>query len=162
MCLCFKGGPGCSSFDGLMMEVGPWKIDGKGGLKTVEGGWEEYTHMVYSAYSTIAATSIMLNAVPAVDQPVGTGFSYTSTDRYVHSLPEASEQFVQFLRTWYKVFPEYIDMDVCIPLSCNFPGADGGCTDVSWRREFRRPIHPLFRYAIPLYPCKLLLTRSKS
>jgi len=43
----FNGGPGCSSFDGLMMEIGPWRIDGQGGLKTVEGGWEEYTHMVY-------------------------------------------------------------------------------------------------------------------
>lgn len=89
----FNGGPGCSSFDGLMMEIGPWRIDGRGGLKTVEGGWEEYTHMVY------------------VDQPAGTGFSYTSTDNYVHSLPQASEQFIQFLRTWYKVFPEYLIMD---------------------------------------------------
>ena len=33
------------------MEVGPWRVDGKGGLKTVEGGWEEYTHMVYGACS---------------------------------------------------------------------------------------------------------------
>ena len=32
------------------MEVGPWKVDGKGGLKTVEGGWEEYTHMIYGMY----------------------------------------------------------------------------------------------------------------
>lgn len=31
------------------MEMGPWRIDGHGGLKTVEGGWEEYTTMVYSA-----------------------------------------------------------------------------------------------------------------
>jgi carboxypeptidase D len=30
-----------------MMEVGPWRVDGKGGLKTIEGGWEEYTNMVY-------------------------------------------------------------------------------------------------------------------
>ena len=44
-----QGGPGCSSFDGLMMEVGPWRIDGHGGLKTIEGGWEEYTTMVYSS-----------------------------------------------------------------------------------------------------------------
>jgi len=29
------------------MEIGPWRIDGQGGLVTVEGGWEEYTHMVY-------------------------------------------------------------------------------------------------------------------
>jgi len=89
----FNGGPGCSSFDGLMMEIGPWRVDGKGGLKAVEGGWEEYTHMVY------------------VDQPAGTGFSYTSTNHYVHSLPQASEQIVHFLRTWYQVFPEYLSMD---------------------------------------------------
>ena len=31
------------------MEVGPWRIDGNGGLKTVQGGWEEYTTMVYGA-----------------------------------------------------------------------------------------------------------------
>lgn len=43
----FNGGPGCSSFDGLMMEVGPWRLDGKGGLNRLEGGWEEYTTMVY-------------------------------------------------------------------------------------------------------------------
>lgn len=49
--LCFQGGPGCSSFDGLMMEVGPWRVDGNGGLKIVEGGWEEYTTMVYGRHS---------------------------------------------------------------------------------------------------------------
>ncbi|KAG5634532.1 hypothetical protein H0H81_001640 [Sphagnurus paluster] len=87
------GGPGCSSFDGLMMEVGPWRMDGKGGFKVVEGGWEEYTTMVY------------------VDQPAGTGFSYTSTDRYVHTLNEASTQFLEFLRNWYQVFPEYKNVD---------------------------------------------------
>ncbi|KAJ7462074.1 Alpha/Beta hydrolase protein [Mycena latifolia] len=89
----FNGGPGCSSFDGLMMEVGPWRMDGKGGFKTAEGGWEEYTTMVY------------------VDQPAGTGFSYTSTDRYVHTLDEASSQFMEFQRNFYKVFPEYQHMD---------------------------------------------------
>ncbi|KAJ7265474.1 alpha/beta-hydrolase [Mycena haematopus] len=89
----FNGGPGCSSFDGLMMEVGPWRMDGKGGFNVAEGGWEEYTTMVY------------------VDQPAGTGFSYTSTDRYVHTLEEASTQFLEFLRNFYKVFPEYQHMD---------------------------------------------------
>ncbi|KAJ7886693.1 Alpha/Beta hydrolase protein [Mycena leptocephala] len=89
----FNGGPGCSSFDGLMMEVGPWRMDGKGGFKVAEGGWEEYTTMVY------------------VDQPAGTGFSYTSTDRYVHTLEEASSQFIEFMHNFYKVFPEYQYMD---------------------------------------------------
>lgn len=32
------------------MEIGPWRVDGNGGLKVVEGGWEEYTTMVYSEY----------------------------------------------------------------------------------------------------------------
>lgn len=89
----FNGGPGCSSFDGLMMEVGPWRIDGEGGLKTVEGGWNEYTTMVY------------------VDQPAGTGLSYTSTNRYVHGLQQTTDQLMEFLRTFYKVFPEYETVD---------------------------------------------------
>ncbi|KAF7352316.1 Carboxypeptidase [Mycena venus] len=89
----FNGGPGCSSFDGLMMEVGPWRMDGKGGFNVAEGGWEEYTTMLY------------------IDQPAGTGFSYTSTDKYVHTLEEASSQFIEFMRNFYKVFPEYHDMD---------------------------------------------------
>ncbi len=29
------------------MEVGPWRMDGKGGFQVKEGGWEEYTTMVY-------------------------------------------------------------------------------------------------------------------
>ncbi|KAH9943181.1 alpha/beta-hydrolase [Epithele typhae] len=91
-----NGGPGCSSFDGLMMEVGPWRVDNKGGLKFASGGWEEYTTVVY------------------VDQPAGTGFSYTSSNRYDHELPEASAHFVEFLRNFYKVFPEYQDVDAYI------------------------------------------------
>ncbi|KAG7097454.1 hypothetical protein E1B28_004799 [Marasmius oreades] len=89
----FNGGPGCSSFDGLMMEVGPWRMDGKGGFDVAEGGWEEYTTMIY------------------VDQPAGTGFSYTSSNNYVHNLEEASSQLLEFLRNFYRVFPEYHRMD---------------------------------------------------
>ncbi|KAG1806423.1 alpha beta-hydrolase [Suillus plorans] len=89
----FNGGPGCSSFDGLMMEVGPWRIDGEGGLRTVDGGWDEYTTVVY------------------VDQPAGTGLSYTSTNHYVHGLQQTTDQLMEFLRTFYKVFPEYETVD---------------------------------------------------
>ncbi|CAE6396838.1 unnamed protein product [Rhizoctonia solani] len=89
----FNGGPGCSSFDGLMMEVGPWRIDGKGGLKLIENGWEEYTHVVY------------------IDQPPGTGFSYASTDKYLHELDEAASHVVQFMKNFYAVFPELEEMD---------------------------------------------------
>ena len=33
-----------------MMETGPFRPDGKGGLETIEGGWEEYTNMVFGTY----------------------------------------------------------------------------------------------------------------
>ncbi|KAK2465938.1 hypothetical protein APHAL10511_001579 [Amanita phalloides] len=89
----FNGGPGCSSFDGLMMEVGPWRMDGKGGFRVQEGGWEEYTTMVY------------------IDQPAGTGFSYTSSDHFVKTPQEASEQWIVFLKNFYQVFPQYRNMD---------------------------------------------------
>ncbi|THH11718.1 hypothetical protein EW145_g477 [Phellinidium pouzarii] len=83
----------CSSFDGLMMETGPFRVDGQGGLKTVEGGWEEYTNMVF------------------VDQPAGTGYSYTSTNRFVHELSSAADQVVEFMHNFYQIFPEYQQMD---------------------------------------------------
>ncbi|TDL29373.1 KEX1 protein [Rickenella mellea] len=92
----FNGGPGCSSLDGLMMEVGPWRVDGKGGLNATDGGWEEYTTMVY------------------VDQPAGTGLSYTSTNHFVHELSDAAGQVVEFLQNFYDVFPEYQDMETYV------------------------------------------------
>jgi carboxypeptidase D len=92
------------------MEIGPWRMHDDEQLYTEEGGWEEYTNIVY------------------LDQPVGTGFSYAATDRYVHELSDvcfsmfcvyylftwhqASDQVIEFMRNFYKVFPEYQHMDV--------------------------------------------------
>ena len=36
------------------MEIGPWRVDGKGGLKLVDGGWEEYANVLYSTWLLIA------------------------------------------------------------------------------------------------------------
>ena len=70
-----------------MMEVGPWRVDGKGGLKRVEGGWEEYTTMVYSAFS-LGTVNRRISNTPIVDQPAGTGFSYTASNKYLHELDQ--------------------------------------------------------------------------
>ena len=50
----FQGGPGYSSFDGLLMEIGPWRMDEEGMPRTV-GGWEEYMTMVYGMFQVSVA-----------------------------------------------------------------------------------------------------------
>lgn len=41
------------------MEVGPWRIDGEGGLRTIDGGWDEYTTVVYGkSIKSVASTKL--------------------------------------------------------------------------------------------------------
>jgi carboxypeptidase D len=47
-----------------------------------------------------------------VDQPAGTGYSYVSTNGYVHELDVAADHVVDFLKRFYRVFPEFQNMDV--------------------------------------------------
>lgn len=87
-----NGGPGCSSEDGALMEIGAYRVkDGTNGpkLEYNDGSWDEFANVMF------------------VDNPVGTGFSYVDTDSYVHELPDMANQFVQFLEKWFALFPEY-------------------------------------------------------
>lgn len=73
------------------MEIGPWRMHGKGGLKMIEGGWDEYAHVLYRKQLVPVRTRYILLTSrhrAAVDQPVGTGFSYASTDSYVKELDQ--------------------------------------------------------------------------
>lgn len=47
----FNGGPGCSSFDGGLMEIGPFRLapHGDGKLVELEGAWNEYANVIFSA-----------------------------------------------------------------------------------------------------------------
>jgi len=70
------------------MESGPFRIDGKGGLKLITGGWEEFSTIIFRM---VSITNIY-NALTSfsVDQPAGTGLSYAPTDSYVTELTQVS------------------------------------------------------------------------
>jgi carboxypeptidase D len=84
-----NGGPGCSSEDGALMEVGPYRLKDSATLEYNPGSWDEFANIMF------------------VDNPVGTGFSYVDTDSYVHELPDMANQYVMFLEKWFALFPEY-------------------------------------------------------
>lgn len=65
-----NGGPGCSSMDGALMEVGPYRLKDDHTLEENPGSWHEFANVMF------------------VDQPVGTGYSYVNTDHYLHELSE--------------------------------------------------------------------------
>lgn len=87
-----NGGPGCSSMDGALMEAGPFRINDDGKVIKNEGSWHNAGDIVF------------------VDQPAGTGFSYTK--EYDHDLDQVAWQFLKFMEEYYKIFPEDRDNEI--------------------------------------------------
>ncbi|KAL8701153.1 MAG: hypothetical protein Q9201_005069, partial [Fulgogasparrea decipioides] len=94
--LWLNGGPGCSSMDGALMEIGPYRLKDKENLVYNNGAWDEFANVLF------------------VDNPVGTGYSYVDTDSYVTELTEMANQMVQFLEKFFTLFPEYATNDLYI------------------------------------------------
>jgi carboxypeptidase D len=92
--LWLNGGPGCSSMDGAMMEVGPYRVREGGNLEYNNGSWDEFANLLF------------------VDQPVGTGFSYVNTNSYLTELDQMADHMIIFLEKWFALFPEYEHDDV--------------------------------------------------
>ncbi|SPO06660.1 probable Pheromone-processing carboxypeptidase KEX1 [Cephalotrichum gorgonifer] len=84
-----NGGPGCSSEDGALMEVGPYRMKDNTTLVYNNGSWSEFANLLF------------------VDNPVGTGYSYVNTNSYVTELDQMAGQFVIFLEKYFALFPEY-------------------------------------------------------
>jgi hypothetical protein len=78
------------------MEIGPYRVRSGGKLDRINGSWDEFANLLF------------------VDNPVGTGFSYTDTDSYVSELEDMANQFIVFLEKWFKIFPEFAHDDVSI------------------------------------------------
>jgi len=94
--LWLNGGPGCSSMDGAMMEIGPYRVREGGKLEYNNGSWDEFANLLF------------------IDQPVGTGFSYVNTDSYLTELDQMAAHMVIFLEKWFALFPEYEHDDLYI------------------------------------------------
>jgi carboxypeptidase D len=79
-----NGGPGCSSMDGLWLETGPFRL-----THTPEDDWK----IDISEHSWHKAPAYVL----FVDQPVGTGLSFTTSENYVTNDDEINTEFYYFL-----------------------------------------------------------------
>ncbi|KAE8008168.1 hypothetical protein FH972_004708 [Carpinus fangiana] len=101
--LWLTGGPGCSSFSGIVYEIGPIEFD----INTYTGGLPRLINYTYAWTKT--ASIIFLDA------PVGTGFSYSTTQEgWPSSDSKSAEQSYQFLRKWLDEHPQYLPVQLFI------------------------------------------------
>lgn len=91
-----NGGPGCSSMDGALMEIGPYRVLDQGKLQYNNGSWDEFANVIF------------------IDNPVGTGFSYVEGDAYLHELQDMADQMMIFLEKFFQLFPQYESDDLYI------------------------------------------------
>ncbi|ODQ45989.1 hypothetical protein PICMEDRAFT_73467 [Pichia membranifaciens NRRL Y-2026] len=86
-----NGGPGCSSMDGALMEVGPLRVHNKTSVIWNEG-WLNVGDLVF------------------IDQPLGTGFSSrNSGDNYDTNLQESSSHLFTFVEKYFEIFASDYD-----------------------------------------------------
>ncbi|OLY84551.1 Pheromone-processing carboxypeptidase KEX1 [Smittium mucronatum] len=88
--LWLNGGPGCTSMDGMFLENGPYIFD------------KEKQKLVMRDYAWTNLVDVLY-----IDQPFGTGFSPTSGSGFAQTYVDADRYLVNFLESFYKVFPEY-------------------------------------------------------
>jgi carboxypeptidase D len=84
-----NGGPGCSSMDGLFLENGPFRFEKENGeyrLKPNEHSW----------HKTPAFTLY-------IDQPVGTGLSFTTSNKHPSNDDQVNQDFYFFIQSFFKL-----------------------------------------------------------
>ncbi|CAM8901476.1 unnamed protein product [Rhodiola kirilowii] len=101
--LWLTGGPGCSGFHDLIYEIGPMQFDihnypgGLPSLTPLEEAWTKTASIIF------------------VDSPVGTGYSYSTTQAgWPSSDTIAAEQVYQFLVQWLLENPKYLPLELLI------------------------------------------------
>ncbi|XP_024375470.1 serine carboxypeptidase-like 22 isoform X2 [Physcomitrium patens] len=95
----FNGGPGCSSVgDGLLTELGPFRVSYSGNLTFNEHSWNKEANVVF------------------VESPVAVGFSYSNkkSDYAAFSDAQTATDAYSFLVNWFTSYPEYLKNDMYI------------------------------------------------
>ncbi|XP_047321012.1 serine carboxypeptidase-like 18 [Impatiens glandulifera] len=101
--LWLTGGPGCSAFSGLIYEAGPLEYNFEG----FGGGLPK---LRYYPYGRTKISSIIF-----LDEPVGTGFSYSTTKEGWQSSDSISaDQSYKFLLKWLDQHPQYASLPVFV------------------------------------------------
>ncbi|XP_047310431.1 serine carboxypeptidase-like [Impatiens glandulifera] len=91
------GGPGCSSELAMFYENGPFSITNNMSLEWNEYGWDKVSNLLY------------------VDQPIGTGFSYSTDKRDTrHNEKGVGDDLYDFLQAFFKEHPELVNNDFYI------------------------------------------------
>ncbi|CAE7171925.1 unnamed protein product [Rhizoctonia solani] len=86
-----SGGPGGSSILGLLFENGPCTVTSANSTSWNPYSWNEVSNMIY------------------LDQPAGTGYSYSTSPHTVDSSQEAAKDFYAFMQLFLIRFPQYAD-----------------------------------------------------
>lgn len=93
----FTGGPGCSPLSAILYELGPVTLD----IRAYNGSLPTLSLNPY-AYTKVANMIF-------VDLPVGTGFSYATTQKANYSDDLQSAHYAyEFLRKWFVEHQEYL------------------------------------------------------
>ncbi|KAH1225366.1 Serine carboxypeptidase-like 49 [Glycine max] len=91
------GGPGCGSELALFYENGPFHIANNLSLTWNDYGWDQASNILF------------------VDQPTGTGFSYSSDDSDIrHDEASISNDLYDFLQEFFKAHPKFVKNDFYI------------------------------------------------
>jgi carboxypeptidase D len=94
-----NGGPGCSSMDGLWIENGPFRLGLVNGSSSSSGSKPTYGVYADKTNSWHLSPAYTLY----VDQPVGTGLSYTKSQTYPTNDEEVNVDFYYFLQSFFQL-----------------------------------------------------------
>ena len=92
-----NGGPGSTSLYGLFLEHGPFRVGADGMLSRRRLTWASKYNVIY------------------IDQPVGTGFSFTDSEEgHVKNETDVARDLYEFCRQFYGIFPELLNSDLYV------------------------------------------------